>query len=576
MGITSSINLDLTPEQKKTVISLLQRYLPNVEVWAYGSRARWNARPDSDLDLVAFAKLEQMPSVYALKEDFEESNLPFRVDLFVWDKIPESFHAAIHKEKVVVQAAASEMNESSGGGVLVWKKEELGKYCQKIGSGATPRGGSEVYLDKGEFVLIRSQNIYNDGFKEQGLAFIDNKAAEKLRNVEVLQNDILLNITGDSVARVCLAPNKFLPARVNQHVAIIRTDPNEFNPHFVRYFLILPEMQHVLLALASSGATRNALTKSMIESLKIPKPDLSIQKSISDILLSLDNKIAINQQITQTLEAMAQALFKSWFVDFEPTRAKIAALDAGGTAEDATLAAMTSISGKTAEELAALKTTHPETFAKLHATATLFPSRLVESELGEIPEGWEVSNFGVVSECFDRLRIPLSSREREKRQGNIPYYGATSVMDYVDEPIFDGIYLLLGEDGSVLKEDGTPFTQYIWGKSWVNNHAHVLLGKGSISTEQLYLFINRTNIAAYVTGAVQLKLNQKNMNSIPFIKAADEINKKFGEKITSFFEAYRAITEENKNLTQLRDSLLPKLLSGEIEVSMAANTTEAA
>ena len=184
----------------------------------------------------------------------------------------------------------------------------------------------------------------------------------------------------------------------------------------------------------------------------------------------------------------------------------------------------------------------------------------------EIPKGWTVTDFGAVSNCFDKRRIPLSSREREKKKGFIPYYGATSVMDYVDEAIFDGIYLLLGEDGSVLKPDGTPFVQYIWGKSWVNNHAHVLQGANGVSTEQLMLFISIQNISAYVTGAVQLKLNQKNMNNIPFIKAGADINYRFSDAIAPTFFQHCSLVEEMRCLAELRDTLLPKLLSGELSV----------
>jgi type I restriction enzyme S subunit len=206
----------------------------------------------------------------------------------------------------------------------------------------------------------------------------------------------------------------------------------------------------------------------------------------------------------------------------------------------------------------------PEQYAELRATAELFPSAMQDSELGEIPEGWEATTFGEVSICLDKHRVPLSKRQREQKQGNIPYYGATSVMDYVDEHIFDGIYLLVGEDGSVLKEDGTPFVQYIWGKSWVNNHAHVIQGANGVSTEQLMCFISMQNIAAYVTGAVQLKLNQKNMNSIPFVKAPNEVNEKFSQIVGPFFAKYRALLDQSSTLSTLRDSLLPKLLSGEL------------
>ena len=150
-----------------------------------------------------------------------------------------------------------------------WPTVRLGDYCSKIGSGATPRGGASVYLDQGEICLIRSQNIYNDGFKPNDLVYITEESAEKLKNVIVEKGDILLNITGDSVARVCLARKEYIPARVNQHVAIIRPEPEEFDARYLRYLLASPAIQNFLLTIAAVGATRSALTKNMIETLEV-------------------------------------------------------------------------------------------------------------------------------------------------------------------------------------------------------------------------------------------------------------------------------------------------------------------
>ncbi|ELY3418327.1 restriction endonuclease subunit S [Cronobacter sakazakii] len=321
--------------------------------------------------------------------------------------------------------------------------------------------------------------------------------------------------------------------------------------------------------LTSKGAKMPRGDKGAMLSYKIKLPSLKYQKRCTKLIFTLSKKIDSNNRINQTLEQMAQALFKSWFIDFEPVKAKMAVLGAGGSQEDATLAAMTAISGKDANALAVFERERPEHYAELKATAELFPSAMQDSELGEIPEGWELKSFGDVSKCYDKKRIPLSKPQREKKKGEIPYYGATSIMDYVDEYIFDGIYLLLGEDGSVIKENGLPFTQYIWGKSWVNNHAHVLTGSGSVTTEHLMVFIKQENIAAYVTGAVQMKLNQKNMNSIPFIFADEAVNNVFGQRIDSIYAVIRAKSEENLTLTNLRDTLLPKLLSGEITLPEA-------
>lgn len=350
---------------------------------------------------------------------------------------------------------------------------------------------------------------------------------------------------------------------VNNHAHILSEQEEGVLDYLEYYFSTLDLNPYI------TGAAQPKLNKANLDSINIPFPDRSVRLFINSTLNSLTQKIATNNQINQTLEQMAQALFKSWFVDFEPVKAKMSVLEAGGSQEDATLAAMAAISGKDADALAVFEHEYPEQYAELKATAELFPSAMQDSELGGIPQGWKLKSFGDVSKCYDKKRIPLSKPQREKKKGEIPYYGATSIMDYVDEYIFDGIYLLLGEDGSVIKENGLPFTQYIWGKSWVNNHAHVLTGSESVTTEHLMVFIKQENIAAYVTGAVQMKLNQKNMNSIPFIFADEAVNNVFGQRIDSIYAVIRAKSEENLTLTNLRDTLLPKLLSGEITLPEA-------
>ena len=272
-----------------------------------------------------------------------------------------------------------------------WPTVKLGEYCSKIGSGATPKGGSSVYLDSGDISLIRSQNIYNDRFKAEGLVYITPEAANKLKNVIIEPNDVLINITGDSVARVCLAPNEYLPARVNQHVAIIRVAPDEFDHRYLRYFLTSTKMQNYLLTIASTGGTRNALTKTMLETLEVSKPPLEVQKQIGDVLENFESKILLNSRTNQTLELMAQAIFKSWFVDFDPLKAKM--------------------NGEQPEGMDA-------------ATASLFPEKLVESELGLIPDGWEVKPLG------DYLTIKRGGSPRPIKDFIVPVgYPWTKIAD---------------------------------------------------------------------------------------------------------------------------------------------------
>lgn len=172
--------------------------------------------------------------------------------------------------------------------------------CEKIGSGATPRGGKEAYCDQG-ISLVRSQNVLDFAFSHDGLAFINEEQAQKLSNVEVRKGDVLLNITGDSVTRACIMDAAYLPARVNQHVAIMRGKEGEVLNSYLLYFL--QWRKELLLQLASGGATRNALTKGMIERLEVDLPPLNVQKKIVSILNAVQNKIYLNAQINDNLAA---------------------------------------------------------------------------------------------------------------------------------------------------------------------------------------------------------------------------------------------------------------------------------
>ena len=190
----------------------------------------------------------------------------------------------------------------------------LGEICQKIGSGATPTGGKNSYADSG-ISLIRSQNVLDFAFSYNGLAHINEEQADKLRNVNVLPDDVLLNITGDSVARVCMVDEAALPARVNQHVAIVRVDKTLADPYYVMLWLVWQKNR--LLSLASNGATRHALTKEMIQELDLSLPSLNAQTRVSRLLHSLDRKIALNRRKIATLEKMAKEIYDYWFVQHD-------------------------------------------------------------------------------------------------------------------------------------------------------------------------------------------------------------------------------------------------------------------
>jgi type I restriction enzyme S subunit len=455
-----------------------------------------------------------------------------------------------------------------------WPIQKLGNYCTKIGSGSTPRGGANVYLENGEFALIRSQNIYNDGFNKSGIVYIEEGAAKKLKNVEVAKDDILLNITGDSVARVCLAPECFLPARVNQHVMIIRPDAEEVDPIFLRYFMVSPSTQAELLSMSGVGATRNALTKGMVENFDFPKPAITVQKAIAKILVAFDDKIELNRQINQTLEEMAQAIFKSWFVDFDPVKGKIQALENGGTEADANLAAMSIISGKSPQQLEAMQSENPEQYQQLHQTACLFPTAMQDSELGEIPVGWEVKPLDTVAHYQNGLALQKFRPEDEN--DFLPVVKIAQLKKgFADgeekaSPNIKPSCII--DDGDVVFSWSGTLVVDTWcgGKGALNQHLFKVTSDDY--PKWLYYYFTKHHLAefqriaqakAVTMGHIKREHLKKALCAVP---NSDLINH-LGKTIKPLLDKAIAVRLENRTLVELRDTLLPKLLSGELQIS---------
>ncbi|MFW0895208.1 restriction endonuclease subunit S [Gardnerella sp. Marseille-Q9179] len=186
---------------------------------------------------------------------------------------------------------------------------------------------------------------------------------------------------------------------------------------------------------------------------------------------------------------------------------------------------------------------------------------------GEIPPDWHLGEVSEIIELHDSKRIPLSSRERATLTKLYPYYGATSVMDYVDRYLFDGIYLLLGEDGTVVDNNGFPILQYVEGKFWVNNHAHIITGKNGFTVETLYLLFSLTNVKSIITGAVQPKISQTNLSKMPIVIPSEAELSDFNSVIQPIFAQIRNLRAQNDRLVVTRDTLLPRLMSGELDVS---------
>jgi type I restriction enzyme S subunit len=433
----------------------------------------------------------------------------------------------------------------------------LKDLTEKIGSGATPRGGKNAYQG-GNFSLIRSQNVLDFQFSFDGLAKINDEQAKALSNVEVLDGDVLLNITGDSVARCCQVDAKSLPARVNQHVCIIRPKKDKLDARFLKYLLLEPNYKNFLLTLASAGATRNALTKGMVEELEIPQVDVTNQKAIAHILGTLDDKIELNQKMNQTLEEIAKAIFKSWFVDFDPVRAKAEGRPTGLPPE----------------------------------ISDLFPDELVDSEIGEIPKGWQTSTFADVLEIqggfafkskdFGEDGDRVIKIKNIRGDGTVDQFDCDRVAN-ADKKL--DRFLLRDGDAVIAMTGATVGKVGLMSvndeKFYLNQRVGRLLPKSSSDRcwySVLLLSSEKTKdfIEGYAYGSAQPNISSKDIASIPNLTPCSELVESFNQIVSPLFLRTLIILKENDLLSELRDTLLPKLISGELRIPDAEKFLEEA
>lgn len=386
--------------------------------------------------------------------------------------------------------------------------------CTKIGSGATPRGGKEAYCEEG-ISLIRSQNVLDFAFSADGLAYINESQAEKLKNVIVEDDDVLLNITGDSVARACMVDKKYLPARVNQHVCIIRADSQKVVSSYLLYYLQLNK--EYLLQLAAGGATRNALTKDMISNLELELPSLDAQKKIVSLLDDIQKRIESNNAINENLQEQARSIFQSWFIDYEPF---------GGAA----------------------------------------------------PSDWHPSTLGQVAIMKTDSWSPAKNPDVVVEHYSIPAF------DEQHYPVFEiasGIksnkYILTPD--SVMISKLNPDTKRIWRPVCLSEHPVcstefiVYEAKKNGQRDYIYSLIDSipffNHLCSHTTGSTnsRQRATPKTTLEFSFLLPPDSVIEEFCHIVTPMYDLIASNIVENQSLAKTRDSLLPRLMSGELDVS---------
>ena len=389
-----------------------------------------------------------------------------------------------------------------------WKKVKLKDCCTKIGSGSTPKGGSTVYIDSGTS-LIRSQNVYNLFFDYNGLTHITEEAAKKLNGVTIHPNDILLNITGDSVARTCIVPAEVLPARVNQHVAIVRVDDNKMYSRYLSYYLASPKMQTHMLGLAvGKGASRNAMTKQMIENFEVPCPPLDTQIHIATILSRYDSLIENYQKQIKLLEEAAQRLYKEWFVD-------------------------------------------------LH-----FPGHENTKIVDGVPEGWEKKTL----DSFCNVFTGKKNANQGVPNGEYKFFTCGDTPLLINSFIYDGPAIIISGNGSY-----TGRTTFYEGKFDLYQRTYACTIKDTKNRDLIYglyeiVKCELTNkISGGTHGAAIPYIVMSDLTKFDFL-FNDSIMHRFSTTVKKLLSISLKLSNNIRLLTEARDRLLPKLMSGEIEV----------
>lgn len=393
------------------------------------------------------------------------------------------------------------------------------------------------------------------------------------RKSKPIPNDIILSRRCNPGETAFVPEN--LEIALGQNLVLLRSDANSLYPPFLRWVVQGPQWWDQVGKFINVGAIFNSLKCADIPQFEIRVPPPKVQEKIADILGSLDKKIELNRQTNQTLEQIAQALFKSWFVDFEPTRAKIAAKEAGASPGEIERAAMCAISGKTPDQLAQLP---PETQQNLKTTAALFPDALVDSELGEVPEGWFVKQLSELGNIVCGKTPPKDNLEYYG--GNIPFikipdmHGKLYATKTSDTLTHSGantqIKKLLPKDSVCVSCIATVgLVSLTCVNSFTNQQINTIVPNNKNNSQYIYfamLGLNEHLHDLASGGSATLNLNTGHFSKIKIVLPGESILENFANQVRPKFDLILQQSFEIDSLERVRDSLLPKLLSGEISL----------
>lgn len=400
------------------------------------------------------------------------------------------------------------------------KTVKLDDLSLKVSSGLTPLRSNKEFWDNGTIPWLKTEQL-GEKYIFDTSEYVSQTAINKTALKVFPENTLSIAMYGEGKTRGNVSIIK-KPMTTNQACCNVELDKEKADYEYVYYFL---KTQYEGLRSLSSGVRKN-LNSNDIKNYPIRLPEnIEEQQKIASVLSTLDEKIALNNQINATLEQMAKTLYDYWFVQFD----------------------------------------FPDDNGKPYKSSG---GEMVYNEIlkRDIPKGWEIITLGKITICHDSKRVPLSSQQRLEKQGEYPYYGATGIFDFIDDYIFDGDYVLMAEDGSVMDDKGNPILQRIYGKTWVNNHAHVLEPISDYTCYLLMLLLKDVSVKKIKTGSIQMKINQENMNNIPLVSIPEDLKNKINNILLDLDKQLISIKKQNIELIKLRDWLLPMLMNGQVTV----------
>ena len=510
--------LDISPNHLKIVQDILRKYLSAYEVWAFGSRAKWLAKEYSDLDLCVISQYPISFNILGLLEEaFNDSDLPYKVDIVDWSTTSASFREIIKKDKVVVQKI-----EVMNGEWINYLA--IGEFA-KVKGGKRMPAGTALTSKKSNHPYLRIVDFKDGTIDKKNLQYVPDDIFPRISRYVISSNDLYISIVG-TIGLIGFIPKELNGSNLTENAAkICSIDERKVNPFDLGYFLQSKVGQTAIHAL-TVGSTQPKLALFRIEQIKVPCPPLPIQKEIAAILSSLDDRITLLRETNKTLEAIAQALFKSWFIDFDPVRAKMENKIPEGMDEE---------------------------------TAALFPDSLEESELGMIPKGWNCVKFG----DFVEPKKGQSITRKTITEGSIPVIaGGLTPAYYHNKSNVTAPAITVSASGA-----NAGFVQIHHNDIWASDCSYI----NSKITKFVYanfvfLKLKQSEITNMQQGAAQPHIYPSDIKRLDVKKAPDILYEQYEKIVIKIFLSIATNKKQAQTLANLRDTLLPRLISGQIRV----------